>query len=280
MTRPIYLTPPIALKKSTANRTALGAAVGARTVKSGQSRWFVGYKKHTLRLWVGDTAGPVLLAPLISWAAPGNRGDVLFLEPSLRYCHQQLGFVPDLVVGDLAYLSGDVQRRLREQLHVGVVTPLKRNFQLSKAAETGLTFRCHQGQKLEWLGLNELEQLHWFGLRDPQPICNWCWEQESCPREFAFAPSEHETVFGTVPVQSLVAQKLLSQVRKWIEASQAYEKNQLGLTSLFLNSLRLTWTFTLLADTVCLLRCKASYALPSQQPILSELFPTQMQLGL
>ena len=261
-------------------RTALGAAVGARTVKSGQSRWFVGCKKHTLRLWVGETAGPVLLAPLISWAAPGNRCDALFLEPSLRYCHQQLGFVPDLVVGDLAYINVDVQRRLREQLHVGVVTPLKRDFELSKAAEAGLTFRCRQGQKLEWLGLNEVEQLHWFGVRDPQPICNWCWEQGACPREFAFAPSVHETVFGTVPVQSIVAQKLLGQVRKRIEASQAYEKNQLGLTSLFLNSLPLTWIFTLLADTVCLLRCQASRELSTNRPLLFELFPAQMQLGL
>ena len=261
-------------------RTALGAAVGARTVKSGQSRWFVGCKKHTLRLWVGETAGPVLLAPLISWAAPGNRCDALFLEPSLRYCHQQLGFVPDLVVGDLAYINVEVQRRLREQLHVGVVTPLKRDFELSKAAEAGLTFRCRQGQKLEWLGLNEVEQLHWFGVRDPQPICNWCWEQGACPREFAFAPSVHETVFGTVPVQSIVAQKLLGQVRKRIEASQAYEKNQLGLTSLFLNSLPLTWIFTLLADTVCLLRCQASRELSTNRPLLFELFPAQMQLGL
>ncbi len=130
------------------------------------------------------------------------------LEPSLRYCHHQLGFVPDLVVGDLAYISVDVQRRLREQFHVGVVTPLKRDFELPKVAETGLTFRCRQGQKLEWLGLNEVEQLHWFGVRDPQPICNWCWEQGRCPREFAFAPNEHETVFGTIPVQSIVRTKI------------------------------------------------------------------------
>ena len=133
--------------------SALRAAWSApMQVKSGQSRWFVGYKKHTLRLWVGETIGPVLLAPLISWAAPGNRCDVLFLEPSLRYCHHQLGFAPDLVVGDLAYINVEVQRRLREQLRIGIVTPLKRDFELSKAAETGLTFRCRrQRQKLAWL---------------------------------------------------------------------------------------------------------------------------------
>jgi hypothetical protein len=254
--------------------------VGARTVKSGQSRWFVGYKKHTLRLWVGKTDGPILLAPLMSWAAPGNRCDVLFLEPSLRYCQNQLAFVPDLVVGDLAYINVAMQRRLREQFRVGVVTPLKRDFELAKVAETGLTLRCRQGQKLEWLGLNEADQLHWFGVREAQPLCCWCWEQEQCPREFAFAASDHETVFGTVPVQSAVARKLLGQMRNWIEASQAYEKNQLGLTSMFLNSLRLTWTVALLADTACLLRCRAILGSPPSRPPLFELFSTQMQLNL
>ena len=238
----------------------------------------MGYKKHTLRLWVGESTVPVLLAPMMSWAAPANRCDVLFLEPSIRYCHDQLNFVPDLVVGDLAYINMEVQRRLREKFHTGVVTPLKRDFELPKAAEAGLTFRCHQGQKLEWLGLTEVEAMHWFGVREAQPLCAWCWEQQQCPREFAFAASDHETVFGTVPVQSTVARRLLGQVRKWIEASQAYEKNQLGLTSMFINSLRLTWTLALLADTVCLLRCNASLHSPSNHPPLWRLFSTQLQL--
>jgi len=221
-----------------------------------------------------------MLVPLISWAAPGNRCDVLFLEPSLRYCRKYLEFVPELVVGDLAYIDVAMQQRVREQLHVGIVTPLRKDFELSKAAELGLTFRCRQGQKLEWLGLHEQEQLHWFGVRQAQPLCPWCWEQSQCPREFAFAPTDHETVFGTVPVNSGVAHKLLRQVRKWIEAAQSYEKNQLGLSNMFLNSLRLSWIMSLLADTVCLLRCQAVIRNPPTRPLLCELLPNQMQMEL
>src|SRR5256885_16655254 len=120
--RPTCQQQPIALKKSSGHCSAKRAAVGARTVKSGQSRWFIGYKKHTLRLWVSQPQEPVLLVPLISWAAPGNRCDVLFLEPSLHYCRKYLEFVPDLVVGDLAYIDVTMQQRVREQLHVGIVT--------------------------------------------------------------------------------------------------------------------------------------------------------------
>lgn len=36
--------------KNSGHYTSAHAALGERTLKTGQSRWFVGYKKHTLRL--------------------------------------------------------------------------------------------------------------------------------------------------------------------------------------------------------------------------------------
>jgi hypothetical protein len=56
-----------------------------------------------------------------------------------------------------------------------------------------------------------------------------------CPREFSFAPTDHEIVLGTIPLSTPLARKLLRQTRSWIEATQSYEKNQLGLSSMFLN---------------------------------------------
>jgi hypothetical protein len=201
----------------------------------------------------------------MSWAAPANRQDLLFLEPSLRYCHRQLEFVPDLVVGDMAYIHLEMQRRVREKMHVGIVTRLRPDFDVAKALEPGLTLRCAQGQELEWLGLHERDQLHWFGVR---------------PREFSFAPSDHEIVFGTVPFNSQVGKRLLRQARSWIEGSQSFEKNQLGLGKMFINSLRLCWTLTLLADTVCLLRAHAVLkAVPNQTP-MRELLPHQLSFEI
>jgi hypothetical protein len=223
--------------------------------------------------------GSILLIPLITWVAPANRGDALFLEPSIRYCDKHLHFVPDLVAADMAYINFAVQRRLREELHVGVVTALRADFDLPKEIEPGLTMRCTQGQSLEWLGLHEGEQLHWFGVKpDPQPLCLRCWQQSQCPREFSFAPTDHETVFGTIPVSSLVGRRLIRQARSWIEATQAYEKQQLGLADMFLNSLRLTWTQALLADTVSLLRAHAYLRAPRTRELLSELLPEQIDL--
>jgi hypothetical protein len=266
-------------KKGVGQYSAKRAAVGARTVKSGQSKWFVGYKKHTLRLWLSYLDDQVVLVPLVSWAAPANRGDVLFLESSLRYGRHFLEFLPDLVVADMAYINLAMQRRVREQMHVGIVTALRPDFDLPKSIELGVMLACTQGQKLEWLGLHEVEQLHWFGVRDDQPLCLWCPEQTRCEREFCFSPQEHEIVFGTIPLKSRVGQRLLGQVRSWIEAAQSYEKNQLGLNQIFLNSLRLCWTMSLLADTVCLLRARAFLGQPLIRTPLFRLLPRQIPLA-
>jgi hypothetical protein len=217
----------------------------------------------------------------MSWTTPANRGDVLFLEPSLRYLRRQLNFSPSLVVADMAYINLAMQRRLREQLQTGVITRLPPNYDLPKKVEPALSLRCAQGQKLQWLGLRENEQLHWFGVTDEaESLCVRCWERSSCPREFSFAPDDHEIVLGTIPVSTPLAQKLLRQSRTWIEATQSYEKNQLGLGDLFLNSLRLTAILCLMADTVSLLRAHALLRKPQAARILEALLPSQLKLDL
>ena len=138
-----------------------------------------------------------MLVPLMSWAAPANRGDVLFLEPSLRYVYRHLAFTPTLVLADMAYISLATFKRLREQLHIGVLTALPPNYDLPKNVEPAVLMRCAQGQRLRWLGLRENEHLHWFGItEEPSPLCSCCWEQSSCPREFSFAPEDHEIALG------------------------------------------------------------------------------------
>lgn len=259
--------------------SAKRAAVGARTIKTGLSRWFVGYKKHSLRLWLPQRRDAVLLVPLMSWIAPANRGDVLFLEPSLRYLRQRLHFTPAFVVADMAYINFEMQARLRQQMRVGVITALPPNYDLPRNIAPALMLQCAQGQKLQWLGLDEADQLHWFGV-DPesQSLCPWCWQASSCPREFSFSPTDHETVLGTIPVNTLLARKILRQSRSWIEAAQSYEKNQLGLSFMFLNSLRLTAILCLLADTVSLLRAHSFLCEHSQPNLLAEMMPNQLNL--
>lgn len=83
-----------------------------------------------------------------------------------------------------------------------------------------------------------------------------------------------------MPLSSRVAQQLLKQARPWIEASQSFEKNQLGLSQMFFNSLRLTWTVGLLADAISLLRARVLMSHPPVVSDLYELTPQQFSLEL
>jgi len=202
----------------------------------------------------------------------------VFLEPSIHYCARKLEWVPDIVVGDMAYVNLHAQRRLREQMGVALVTKLKPNMTLPEEFEDIYTMTCEQGQVLRWLELRQVDQLHWFGVTDEETLCNCCWQRSSCPREFSFAPSAHEILYGTIPLSSRVGQRLLRQARSWIEPAQSYEKNQLGLSQIFFNSLRLAWVIGLLADTVTLLRALAFTKEPSRVALLRELAPKQTEL--
>lgn len=204
----------------------------------------------------------------------------MFLQPSVRYCAQHLNWTPDIVVGDMAYVDLITQRRLREDMHVALVTKLKPNMNLPDEFDDPFTMSCEQGQTLRWLGLNEVEQLHWFGVTDADPLCGQCWQNSSCPREFSFRPQDHEILYGTIPISSIVGKQLLDQARSWIEATQSYEKNQLGLSQFFLNSLRLAWIVCLLADTVALLRIRALMTEPENPDLMLQLLPQQMHFDL
>ena len=80
----------------------------------------------------------------------------------------------------------------------------------------------------------------------------------------------------TVPMNTSVSRRLLRQVRPWIEPAQSYEKNQLGLSQVFLNSLRLTWTMCLLADAAVLLRAHTLLRRPPPTHPLQPMLPTQL----
>lgn len=266
-------------KKDTGTYTAHRAALGGRTLKTGQSRWFVGYKKHSFRLWWREYSSAVLLVPLVSWVAPANVSEGGLLVPSLHHCEQRWSWWPRQVVADMGYLAAPSKRLCRERWRVAVVTHLRSDMKLTEPFVSETEATCPQGQPLQWLGYEVGEDRHWFGAAPPAQLCSICWQASNCPRQFAYAPSAHETLLGLLPLNTPAAQRLLQQVRPWIEPAQSYEKNQLGLGQMFFNSLRFTWCLALLADAVVLLRAHALLHAPAaQRALLCELAPQQAEL--
>lgn len=221
-----------------------------------------------------------MLIPLVSWAAPANVAEGGLLVPSLRYCERRWSWWPPIVVADMGYLAAAAKRYCRERWHVAVVTKVRVDMNLVPPYVAWNRVACPQGQRLQWLGHGWREDQHWFGVAEGPNLCLHCWEQSTCPRQFAFAPSQHESLLGLIPLASRPAQALLQRVRPWIEPTQSYEKNQLGLSQVFLNSLQLTWCMALLADAAVLLRAHALLHAPAERPVLHELAPHQGLLDL
>ena len=272
------ICPPLALglKKSTRRYSAAGAALGGRTLKSGQSQCFVGYKKHTLRLWVTKYQRGVLLVPLVSWCSPANVSESGLLVPSLAYCVRRWAWRPDYVVADMGYLGAEAKSVCRKKWRVAVITHTRQNMKMVPPFESETTIACPQGQPLQWLGYDWRAGQHEFGPAEPPLFCEVCWEQSQCCRRFDYPPSAHETLLGLLPLCTRSAQHVLQKMRPWIEPTQSYEKNQLGLSQMFLNSLRFTWTMCLLADAVSIMRARALLENPPVDFPLKDLLPQQL----
>ncbi len=228
-----------------------------------------------MRLWLRGYEPSVLLIPLVSWAAPAHVPEGYLLKPSIRQCHQRLSWRPDIVVGDLGYIHQQTKKEIRQEWQVAVVTKLKSDMRIVEPFDAWDQMSCAHGEPLHWLGYEKEDALHWFGVRSAQPLCLHCWEKSTCPKEFGYPPEHHETLVGSLPLNTVVARRLLQQVRSWIEPCQSYEKNVLGLNQMFLNSLRLTWNLSLLADAVSLLRALALLDQPQEKALLQDLLPRQ-----
>jgi len=220
------------------------------------------------------------LIPVVSWLTPAHVPEGYLLKPSIGYFWRRLGWRPDIVVGDLAYIHGQTKREIRETWKVAVVTKMKSGMSIIAPFESTRCVTCPQGQPLQWLEYNEQEDLHCFGVRATDPLCGQCWQVSGCSREFDYPPVHHETLLGLLPLSLLPAQQLLQQARSWIEPCQSFEKNLLGLNSQFLNSLRLTWCLGLMVDAVVLLRNLALLQEVSSIQLLEELLPKQRTLDL
>jgi hypothetical protein len=222
----------------------------------------------------------VTLVPLVSWVTPANVAEGGLLVPSLRWCAQHLGWWPGVVVADMGYLAAESKQAAREHWQTAVVTRLRADMKLVPPYVNADRAECAQGQRLEWWEYEPATAQQWFRVAGEPDLCVGCWEAARCPRHFGFAAAHHETLLGLLPLASRTAQRLLHQVRPWIEPAQSFEKNQLGLGQMFFNSLRLAWQMSLWADSAVLLRTMAWLDLPEEAHWLAALAPQQLELGL
>ena len=210
---------------------------------------------------------------MVSWGAPANVAAGGLWVPSLRYCAQRWSWGPAGVVADRGSWAAGAQQPCREPGPVAVVTQWRADMQRVPPFVAGNQAACAPGQPLEWLGSGARQDRPWFGGNAPAPLCPWGWPAAPCPRPFAYAPSEHETLLGWLPLSPPAAPRLWQPGRPWIEPAPSFAKHQWGLSQMFLHSWRLTWWVRLLADAAGLLRALALLRHPPRRERLHALLP-------
>ena len=264
-------------KKETQSYTAHHAALGGRTLKTGQSRCFVGYKKHTFRLWWREYTPAVMLVPLVSWAAPANVSEAGFPCPA---CMSPPA--PGVVVAadyrrghglsgcrSRSYLSEKLARGSRDQIEdqheSGAALCCLEPSRVPSGSTVALAGICSTGRSplvwRQWRAALLPTLLGSIGLQTAIRVCS----------------SDHETSVRVAAPGQPAELNCCSSRRPWIEPTQSYDRNQLGLSQVFFNSLRLTWCMSLLADAAGPLRNHALLHAPvqQQQHLLRDLAPQQ-----
>lgn len=231
-----------------------GAARGARSGKSGQSNYFVGYKKHSL-YGVVRHAERFSVLPLISLVVPANQSDVEMLMPLVEAARQGTGGVwpLQLVIADKGYIGEAQAALLRLQWRMGLlVAPRKDMRPPTGCGEQGCPL-CPRGEALVWEDYDP-EDGGWLIYQGARQTCSTCELAGTCARQFEIAAGINETFWGMVPSHSRLCRELLRKFRPRIEQSFSLAKNKFWLKGFFLNSLELARQLCAMSDVLEVLK--------------------------
>ena len=125
----------------------------------------------------------------------GDAGHVpegYLLKASVQQCRRRFGFCPDMVVGDLGYISGNGKRDSAEvDARGGAQT--KGGMKLLSRSMRGKV-RCEQGQTLEWASYDEMTKLIVLA-RGRYGALPGMLGSQLCPREFWYRADLSETLW-------------------------------------------------------------------------------------
>ena len=225
-----------------------GADRGARSGKSGQSNYFVGYKKHSACGLV-LRQGRFCRIPLCSLARPASLGDVEMLGPLVEAVGGGLnGVWPlGLVIADKGYIQGEQASQLRQRRHVALVVAPKKSMVPPPGCDAQGCPLCPAGEALAWEDYDS-EGGGWLIYRGAPALCARCPLAGDCARQFEFAAGAHETFWGMVPSHSRLSRELLRKFRPRVEQGFNLAKNKFRLKGFFLNSLELAQILCVMCD--------------------------------
>lgn len=236
---------------------AIKAGRGRRSPKSGQSDYFVGYKKHTLTGFISLNDG-LCPVPLYSLARSASKADVEMLKPLLNFAKRRFGdcLPMNFVLGDKGYVSAPRAKFLRENWNVALIVKPKSDMRPPAGTDTDGCPVCPLGRRLIWDEYDPLDGT--LVYRACEDSCTGCSASFIRPAHFEFSAADHETFWGMIPSHSRLAKQLMRTFRPRIESGFNAAKNSYGLSQLVLNSLTLTQQLCTMTDVVHMLKILAA----------------------
>ena len=228
---------------------SIGAARGRRTGKSGQSDYYVGYKKHTAVGFL-QIDGHWRGVPLASRVTAANRGDVELITSLFRATQTATrNFWPiHIVLGDKGYTSARDARWLRQEHGVAFVVRPKADLVPPVGTDPDGCPLCPAGERLIWDEYDQADEMLIY--RADECVCGACGLRGTCPRQFDFDAGRHETFWGMIPTHSRLARLLLRQFRPLVEPNFYQSKVRHALARLFLNSPEFTDSVGKMSDLI------------------------------
>lgn len=224
-----------------------GAGRGKRSPKSGQSNYFVGYKKHVVYGLFQDR-GQWKTVPLVSLARAANVTDVEMMDPLLDFIHGPLGRIWPMTfaIGDKGYVSAARGRILRERHGVALLVRPKTDMVSPPGTDSEGCPVCAFGETMIWEDYDCSDgTLLYRGKAD---ACARCPLSGPCPKRFEFPADRHETYWGMVPWHSRLSRELIRRFRPRVEPGFNLAKNKYRLKDFFITSQNLAQTLCVLSD--------------------------------
>lgn len=216
--------------------TASESTMGGRTKKPGQTKTFIGYKKHTLWIWLSYYSKLLPISSVTKTAIyPDSKG---YLE-NIHFAKSVFPEKTILSVADMGYIDSETKRISRTVYNVSLVTAIKSNMIVDpNIFDKDGTPTCPEGNQLFHDEYDWENHLHYY--RANIELCLSCPMFGTCNKIFTFSASIHETLLNPIPLHTDINKKLRKRMRPLCEAGNFKDKHIYNNNILFKNSLTIT----------------------------------------
>lgn len=223
------------------------AAVGRRAKKKNKSEFFIGFKKHTISVFLPDEN---ISLPLCSIVKPANVHDSLVVEEMVKLAKSQK--IPvRIITADLAYHDAGKTKKLWVNYGVALITGKKSNTVLPDEVDDNCAPTCDAGKALVWDRFENESKSHCYVCPLSRPA--ECFHYPVCLLEKWIPMDVHPIMFAPIPWHTSLS-GMIRDARKYVEGVFGRQKCNDNLSNITLKGTNNVQFLSIIADGVDVLK--------------------------